>query len=392
MKGVRIWKLSAEVRGLATRMGIAGATYAQIEAATGLSTGSVANVLRSTIGGTTWRMERGSSVGRLSLEDRVGIRCGLDRGESCAAIARSLGWHPSTVTREVSAHGGRHSYRPIPSHRAALKATARPHQRKLDGNPELWAWVVDKLRLEWSPQQIVRRLREEFPDDAEMQVSHETIYQTLYIQGRGELRRELAACLRTGRAVRRQHRDSSLNGNGQGRIAGMVNISERPPEVADRHVPGHWEGDLIIGKNGRSAVGTLVERHTRFVMLLHLPNGRTAEAVRIAMAAKIVELPESLRRSITWDQGSEMSEHAQFSIDTNVDIYFCDPHAPWQRGSNENTNGLLRQYMPKGTDLSLHSAADLQRFADRLNGRPRMTLNWRTPAETLATVIDALDP
>jgi IS30 family transposase len=392
MQGVREWRLSPEVRALVVRMGVQGATYAEIVAATGVSVGSVANVLRSTLGGTSWRMERSSCAGRLSLEDRVAIGAGVDRGESFAAIARSLGWHPSTVSREVAGHGGRQGYRPIPAHRAALKATARPHVRKLDANQRLWEWVVGKLRLEWSPQQIARRLVEEFPDDAEMRVSHETIYQTLYVQGRGELRRELAACLRTGRAVRRQHRDRSLSSTGSGKIPAMVNISQRPPEIADRHVPGHWEGDLIIGKNGRSAVGTLVERHTRFVMLLHLPNGRTAEAVRVAMAAKIVELPESLRRSITWDQGSEMAEHAQFSIDTNVEIYFCDPHAPWQRGSNENANGLLRQYMPKGTDLSVYTEADLQRFADRLNGRPRKTLNWRTPAETLATVIDALDP
>jgi IS30 family transposase len=392
VKGVREWRLSPEVRSRVVRMGVQGATYAEIVSATGVSTGSVANVLRSTLGGTLWRMEIGPSSGRLSLEDRVEIWAGLDRGESFASIARLLGWHPSTVSREVAHHGGRQGYRPVASHRAAMRATARPHCRKLDANPRLWAWVVARLRLEWSPQQIVRRLVEEFPDDAEMRVSHETIYQSLYVQGRGELRRELALCLRTGRAVRRQQRDRSLTGTGRGKIPGMVNISQRPPEVADRHVPGHWEGDLILGKNGRSAVGTLVERRTRFVMLLHLPNGRTAEAVRVAMAAKIVELPASLRRSITWDQGSEMAEHAQFSVDTDVDIYFCDPHSPWQRGSNENTNGLLRQYLPKGTDLSVHTATDLQRIADRLNGRPRQTLNWRTPAEALATVIDALDP
>jgi IS30 family transposase len=238
----------------------------------------------------------------------------------------------------------------------------------------------------WSPEQIEQRLITEFPDDAEMRVSHETIYQSLYVQGRGELRKELAKCLRTGRAVRRRRDQRERSGG----IAGMVNISQRPAEVEDRAVPGHWEGDLIIGAGGRSAIGTLVERTTRFVMLLHLPNGHTAEEVNAAMATKIAELPAALVRSITWDQGSELARHRQFSIDTGVDIYFCDPHAPWQRGSNENTNGLLRQYFPKSTNLALHNAAHLDTVADQLNGRPRKTLNWQTPAETLATILGAI--
>jgi IS30 family transposase len=251
----------------------------------------------------------------------------------------------------------------------------------------LLALVTAWLEQWWSPQQIARRLRDEFPDRPEMWVSHETIYKSLYVQGRGELRRELARCLRSGRAKRR----SNNPGSTIGKIPGMVNISERPAEVDDRAVPGHWEGDLIMGASNRSAVGTLVERSTRFVMLLHLGDDKSAAAVREAMAAKIMELPEALRRSVTWDQGKEMVEHRQFKIDTGVQIYFCDPHSPWQRGSNENTNGLLRQYMPKGTDLRQHSQADLDAFADSLNGRPRQTLNWRTPTEALTATIDALD-
>jgi transposase, IS30 family len=216
-----------------------------------------------------------------------------------------------------------------------------------------------------------------------MNISHETIYQSVYVQGRGELRRELARCLRSGRAQRRPKGRLDK----RGKIPNMVMISERPAEVADRAVPGHWEGDLIIGKEGHSAIGTLVERSTRFVLLLHLPKDRTAEEVNRAMAAKITTLPEALRRSITWDQGAEMAAHLAFSVETGVQVYFCDPHSPWQRGSNENTNGLLRQYFPKGTDLSVHSEADLDAAADSLNGRPRQTLDWMTPSEKLAEVL-----
>jgi IS30 family transposase len=244
------------------------------------------------------------------------------------------------------------------------------------------AWLEDEL---WSPVQISAQLRVEFPDDPMMRVSPETIYQSLYVQGRGALRKELAACLRTGRAIRRNRSRIEK----RGRIPDMVNISQRPAEVEDRAVPGHWEGDLIIGKDNASAVGTLVERTTRYVMLLHLPGDHTAETVRTVMAAKIKTLPEHLRRSITWDQGAEMAQHATFTVDTGIDIYFCDPHSPWQRGSNENTNGLLRQWMPKGTDLSAHTEADLDTIAYKLNNRPRQTLGWmkpsRAPAELVAS-------
>jgi IS30 family transposase len=383
---VKQWQLSPAVRARVVRMAMEGYSYAEIVESVRVSAGSVVNVLRD-VGGTLKRVERVSIDGRLSLMDRTEIHAGLARADSGAAIARGLSKHPSTITREIASNGGRDGYRPVEAHRRALRAARRPQRMKLETNPALAAYVVASLEQLWSPEQIEQRLLSEFPDDAEMRVSHETIYQSLYVQGRGELRKELARCLRTGRAVRRR-RDQSSHTVGQ--IAGMVNISERPAEVEDRAVPGHWEGDLIIGTRGGSAIGTLVERSTRFVMLLHLPNTHTAEEVNAAMAAKITELPATLVRSITWDQGSELARHRQFSIDTGVDIYFCDPHSPWQRGSNENTNGLLRQYFPKGTDLSVHGAAHLDAVADQLNGRPRKTLNWRTPAEELATLLDAI--
>jgi IS30 family transposase len=363
-----------------------GYSHREIIEATRVSAGSVVNVLRD-VGSTLRRLERVSIDGRLSLGDRSEIYAGLAAKQSGAAIARRLEVHPSTVTREIAANGGRVGYRPLEAHRRALRAARRPQLTKLETTPRLAAYVIEQLEQLWSPEQIARRLIEEFPDDTEMRVSHETIYQSLYVQGRGALRKELARCLRTGRAVRKRRDQHNAR---PGKIAGMVNISERPAEVEDRAVPGHWEGDLIIGAGGRSAIGTLVERTTRFVMLLHLPNGHSAAEVNAAMAAKIAELPAALVRSITWDQGTELARHRQFSIDTGVDIYFCDPHSPWQRGSNENTNGLLRQYFPKSTDLNIHDAARLDAVADQLNGRPRKTLDWKTPAEALASLLDAI--
>jgi len=264
------------------------------------------------------------------------------------------------------------------------RVASRPKTAKLAKNARLRELVQTKLLEKLSPEQISRELRQEFPNDAEMQVSHETIYQSIYVQGRGALRRELAVCLRTGRALRRPRRKGHER---RGRIPNMVNISERPAEIEDRAVPGHWEGDLIIGKQGRSAIGTLVERKARYLILLHLPNGQSAEEVEKAMVAATKRLPETLWKSLTWDQGSEMSNHARISVATNLEIYFCDPAKPWQRGSNENTNGLLRQYFPKGTDLSVHGFDHLEFVADQMNRRPRKTLGWLKPREALAQLL-----
>jgi IS30 family transposase len=320
--------------------------------------------------------------GRLSAEEREDIMLGLALGEKMAAIARSLGRSTSTITREVAANGGALHYGAWKAHCRAEAASRRPKRAKLAHRP-LVRKVTTWLEELWSPQEIAERLRLEFPDDPMMQVSHETIYQSLFVQGRGELRRELARCLRSGRTARRHQGRVEK----RGKNPDMVLISDRPAEIEDRAVPGHWEGDLIIGAGGKSAVGTLVERSTRYVLLLHLPDDHGAQSVETAMRKAIRKLPEELARSITWDQGHEMAGHVNFTVATGVPIYFCDPHSPWQRGSNENTNGLLRQYMPKSTDLSQHSAADLARFQRSLNGRPRKTLGYMKPSEKFAELV-----
>jgi IS30 family transposase len=316
------------------------------------------------------------------MADREEITIGLHAGQSFTAIAARLGKAVSTVSREVAANGGRPGYRAWQAHQRAREQARRPKTPKLAA-PELAARVMSWLAEWWSPAQISARLRTGFPGDPMMRVSHETIYQALYVQGRGELRRELARCLRTGRAKRRPRGPDGRSV----RIKDMVMISDRPAEAADRAVPGHWEGDLIIGKDCKSAVGTLVERTTRYLMLLHLPDGRDARLAGQAMRQAITALPADLARTVTWDQGIEMSYHADFTTATGIPVYFCDPHAPWQRGSNENTNGLLRQYLPKGTELSVHSAEDLARIARSLNGRPRKTLGFMTPSEKLAELV-----
>jgi IS30 family transposase len=321
---------------------------------------------------------------RLSLREREEISRGLACGCSFAAIARGLGRPTSSVSREVHRNGGRARYRAERADRAAVARSCRPKPAKLARHPRLRAQVEQWLEERWSPQQISARLVDTFPDEPEMRVSHETIYTSLFVQARGALRKELAAHLRTGRAMRRPQQRVS---DQRGRIPGMVLISERPAEVADRAVPGHWEGDLIVGKNIKSFIGTLVERSTRYVMLLHLPDGSSTEHVTAALTAKIQQLPVELRRSLTWDQGREMLWHQRFTVATGVQVYFCDPHSPWQRGSNENTNGLLRQYFPKGTDLSVHDAEHLDAVARQLNGRPRQTLGWKTPSEALAELV-----
>jgi transposase, IS30 family len=323
-----------------------------------------------------------SGPSRLSLTEREEIRAGLERGETYKAIAAQLGRASSTICREVAHNGGRDRYQAVWAHKRAASCARRPKPKKLD-DAALFTQVKEWLLLCWSPEEIARRLRLEYPDDPMMWVSHESIYHSLYVQGRGELRRELTRCLRSGRAQRRPQGQS----DGRGKIPEMVMISERPAEVTDRAVPGHWEGDLIMGKANRSAVGTLVERSTRYLLLLHLPEGKNAIDVRSAMTEAIATLPAKLARSITWDQGTEMVQHKEFSIETGIPIYFCDPHSPWQRGSNENTNGLLRQFMPKGTDLSVFTRADLDKIEDLMNGRPRKTLEYLKPSEKLNELI-----
>jgi len=324
---------------------------------------------------------------RLSDVEREEISRGLSGGASLRRIARGLGRAPSTVSREVAANGGRGRYRAHLAEERAFRRARRPRRAKLARNHRLRRRVEQFLELHWSPQQIAWQLRHDHPHEPEMWVSHETIYQSLFVQGRGALRAELTRCLRTGRARRRP----AGRARPSGELPNMVLLSERPAEVDDRAVPGHWEGDLIIGKGTRSAIGTLVERQTRYVLLVALPHGRTAEAVRTALAERILTLPEQLRRSLTWDRGKEMAEHVRFTVDTGVTVYFCDPHSPWQRGTNENTNGLLRQYFPKGTDLSVHSQAHLDDVARELNGRPRQTLGWMKPSEALARVVALTD-
>jgi IS30 family transposase len=323
----------------------------------------------------------------LQAREREEISVGLARGLSCREIAARLapGRSASTVSREVARNSVRGVYRAHLAQRNAEERARRPKAARLAVNGELRERVQGKLERNWSPEQVSAALRREFPGRAEMRVSPETIYQSIYVQGRGALRRELAASLRTGRALRRPRRKE---GERRGRIPGMVNVSERPAEAADRAVPGHWEGDLIAGRGGKSQVGTLVERSTRFTMLVPLPGGKSAEAFADALTPVIAGLPDALRRSLTWDQGIEMRQHAKIAVDADCEIYFCDPHSPWQRGSNENTNGLLRQYFPKGTDLSAHSPQRLQDVADELNGRPRKTLGWKTPAEAMAALLD----
>jgi IS30 family transposase len=324
----------------------------------------------------------------LSYRERCRIEDLLDAGWSQAEVARDLGRHRSTISREIARNrtvrfGG--SYRAENAQSKADERARRPKPAKLATHLRLRREVQDRLVADHSPEQIARRLREEFPDDPEMWVSHETIYQSLYVQARGGLKRELTRHLRTGRALRKPHRQPDQR---RERFAGMVMISERPAEVEDRAVPGHWEGDLILGSTeSGSAVGTLVERATRYLLLLHLPGGHTADIVQEAMVTKMASLPEQLRRSLTWDQGAEMANHVQIAEATGLKIYFCDPHSPWQRGSNENTNGLLRQYLPKGADLSFYGPGMLDNIAAQLNGRPRKTLAWRTPAEALNALL-----
>jgi transposase, IS30 family len=361
----------------------AGQTQREICRAMGCSKMLVTRVLRAAGGAPSRRSRRRPrSPLRLSLTEREEIRAGIAAGDSFRAIARRIGRAPSTVSREVGGVAGRGGYRGTKADDRAGLAARRPKRSKLAASPRLRRAVIAMLERRFSPRQISARLRFEHPDDPEMRIAPETIYQALYVQSRGRLRQDLTRYLRRARAKRRPRRGP----DGRGRIRDMISISQRPPEVEDRAVPGHWEGDLLVGKHNRSFIGTLVERQTRYVMLSYLEDAST-DAVTRRIAEQIVRLPEQLRLSLTRDQGREMADHAQFTVATGVKVYFCDPHSPWQRGSNENTNGLLRQYFPKGTDLAVHSQAELDRVAAELNGRPRETLGWFTPAEKMTELL-----
>jgi transposase, IS30 family len=364
----RRWRSGQAVRVLARQMRVSPST--------------VRDLLKRT-GGIRPVPRRRSEL-RLSLDEREEISRGLAAGESLRAIASRLGRAPSTVSREVARNGGRSRYRALPAERAAWTRATRPKQTKLSRWPGLRAMVEDKLELCWSPEQIAGWLRRRFPTGTVMHVSHETIYRSLFVQARGDLRHELTRQLRTGRAMRRPA--GARLPDGRGLRPNTLNISQRPAEAADRAVPGHWEGDLLFGR-GMSPVATLVERSTRYLMLVGLPDGHRAELVADALAAAITTLPRQLRRSLTWDQGHEMAEHARFTVDTGVAVYFCDPKSPWQRGSNENTNGLLRQYLPRHVSLRDYSQDDLDDIAAELNGRPRQTLGFKTPSEALNEVL-----
>jgi transposase, IS30 family len=319
----------------------------------------------------------------LTVVEREEISRGLAAEHSCHAIARRIRRAPSSVSREVARNGGRVGYRAAEAEQATLRRGRRPKASKLACWPRLRAEVEAKLGLDWSPQQISAFLKVEYAQDPDMQISHETIYLSLFVQSRGTLRKELARHLRTHRQVRQPKKQLSK----RGQIVDKIMISKRPAEVADRAVPGHWEGDLLLGTKN-NGIGTLVERSTRYAMLFTLPNGFTAERVSEALAKTVMTLPASLRRSLTWDQGPEMAGHVRFTVDTGLTVYFCDPRSPWQRGSNENTNGLLRQYFPKGHSLAKVTQAELDRVAHQLNGRPRQTLGWRSPTQKLAEFME----
>jgi len=314
----------------------------------------------------------------LSLSEREDISRSIATGTSMRMIATQLGRSPSTISREINRNGGYDRYRAAEAEQAAWNRALRPKLCKLAGNKRLTRTVVKKLQLEWSPQQVAGWLKREHPDDEAYHVSHETIYKSLYIQSRGVLKKELLKALRSQRIMRRA-RNSSLKQQGPGKITNAVSISEIPASAEDRAVPGHWEGDLIAGTNN-SFIATLVERHSRYLMLAKVKN-KDSESVIAALIKQSKKLPAELYKSLTWDRGTEMARHQKFTLATDIDVYFCDPKSPWQRGSNENTNRLLRQYFPKGTDLALHSQAKLNAVARRLNERPRKTLEYETPAE-----------
>lgn len=360
----------------------AGETLAAISEAIGRSQDSIYWLLRRH-GGIAPR-ERTRAARVLSLGEREEISRSVAGGESVRAVARRLGRAPSTISREIRRHGGRAHYRAMEADGRAWQRARRPKRCRLATHRRLRHVVATKLRADWAPEQIAAWLVSAYPDDPTMRVSHETIYRTLYIQARGALKQELLGHLRRGRVMRRSG-PRSRSGQGRGQIRDAVSISERPPTAEDRALPGHWEGDLLAGTK-QSNIATLVERQSRYVVLVRLPTRDTVSVVR-ALVRRVRRLPEGLMQTLTWDRGLEMAAHAHFTIATDVQVYFCDPRSPWQRGSNENTNGLLRQYFPKGADVSHYTQRQLDVIARKLNTRPRQTLNWQTPAQVFATTV-----
>jgi IS30 family transposase len=361
---------------------MAGGTFGRVGRQLGRNFAVVAALVART--GGVRPPKRSRAVGRLSLQDREDIAAGVAAGDSARAIARRLGRPPSTVTRELARNGGRKKYRPSTAEKATWARAARPKPSKLALNPRLREQVVEGLKLQWSPEQIAGWLAVEFPTDPEMRVSHETIYLSLFVQSKGLLNKELTKELRSGRVIRRAGR-ISVRGQGRGQIVDALPISDRPAEADDRAVPGHWEGDMLSG-GGNTHIATLVERTSRFVLLVKLEN-KTTDAVIGALTRQIQQLPEELKRSLTWDRGLEMAKHKQFTVDTGVQVYFCDPQSPWQRGTNENTNGLLRQYLPHGMNLKDVTQDQLNEIAARLNGRPRKTLGFVPPSRKLSELL-----
>jgi IS30 family transposase len=372
-------KISEPAKARLWELRLLGATLARIAGELGVSIPGVHRIIAQR-GGVAPRPRCGSARA-LQADQREAISRGLCAQNSLRAIARQIGCSPSTVSREVARNGGRQAYRAIRAGQRASDRARRPKRCKLSEEPQLRIVVADKLVERWAPEQISRWLKLEFAGNTAMQISHETIYRCLFIQARGTLKKELVSHLRSGRKMRQSKKAVRTSTA----IPNAISIRERPAEVEDRAVPGHWEGDLIVGSNG-SHILTLVERHTRYVMLGALENKQTDTVVH-TLTRLIKRLPTELRRTLTWDRGSEMAHHERFTVQTSVQVFFCDPHSPWQRGSNENTNGLLRQYFPKSTDLSIHSQATLDKVARQLNGRPRETLGWLNPAQKLDMVL-----
>ena len=370
--GLRDWEIYEELK--------AGRSVIATAEVVGVHPRTVRSLLVRT-GGIPVRRPVGRSTRFLSLDEREEISRGLARDEPFGSIARRLGRSCSTVSREVARNGGRGRYRAQQAERDTAKRSKRPKAAKLACNPKLKAAVEAGLEKYWSPEQISMRLKVDFVDDPEMRVSHETIYQSLFVQSRGALRKELTVFLRSKR-VQRSQSPATFSG----RISDKVGISKRPPEVADRAVPGHWEGDMLMGKSNLSQIGTLVERTTRYLLLVRLGN-KKADQVCDALVERMQTLPDTMKQSLTWDQGTEMANHLNFTLRTDIDVYFCDPQSPWQRGTNENTNGLLRQYFPKGTDLSQVTDEQLRQVEASLNDRPRKTLEWQKPIEEYTRLV-----